>query len=80
MNKNEYPTGWDEQRVRAILDHYGRQSEDEAVAEYESALAAAAGSGESYGHFPPGGKLASEVAEATPEYDGDEGPQGDENS
>lgn len=35
MSNNRYPPGWDEQRVRRILDHYDQQSEDEAVAEDE---------------------------------------------
>ena len=31
------PTGWDEERVRQILDHYESQAEEEAVAEDEAA-------------------------------------------
>ena len=31
------PAGWDESRVRRILDHYEMQSEDEAVAEDQAA-------------------------------------------
>lgn len=39
MNKtNEFPPGWDEQRVQRLLTHYEQQSEDEAVAEDEAAL------------------------------------------
>ncbi len=35
--KNKFPAGWDEKRVKRILDHYENQSEDEAVAEDEAA-------------------------------------------
>ena len=31
--KADYPQGWDEERVRGVLDHYENQSEDEAVRE-----------------------------------------------
>jgi hypothetical protein len=37
MSENRFPKGWDEQRVRRLLDHYENQSEDEAVAEDEAA-------------------------------------------
>jgi hypothetical protein len=33
----QYPKGWDEARVKRVLDHYEAQSEDEAVAEDEAA-------------------------------------------
>ena len=36
--RNEYPPGWDEQRVKRVLEHYESQSEAEAVAEDEAAL------------------------------------------
>jgi len=36
MRENNFPPGWDEQRVRKIIEHYERQSEDEAVAEDEA--------------------------------------------
>jgi hypothetical protein len=35
---NRYPKGWNRARVQAVLDHYGNQTEDEAVAEDEAAL------------------------------------------
>jgi hypothetical protein len=35
MTKNRYPPGWDEKRVRKVLDHYEQQSDEEAVAEDE---------------------------------------------
>lgn len=34
---NRFPEGWDEERVRKVLEHYEKQSEDEAVAEDEAA-------------------------------------------
>ncbi|MBD2484480.1 hypothetical protein [Planktothrix sp. FACHB-1365] len=36
--QNKFPLGWDEQRVRQTIEHYERQSEDEAVAEDEAAF------------------------------------------
>ena len=35
--KTNYPPGWDEFRVKRVLEHYESQSEDEAVAEDEAA-------------------------------------------
>lgn len=37
MKKNRFPKGWDEERVKRVLDHYENQTEDEAVAEDEAA-------------------------------------------
>jgi len=37
MSNSDYPAGWDEARVRQVLDHYERQTDDEAVAEDEAA-------------------------------------------
>ena len=37
MKKNNFPPGWDEERVRRVLEHYEEQSEEEAVAEDEAA-------------------------------------------
>jgi hypothetical protein len=33
---SKFPEGWDEERVRRLLDHYEQQSESEAVAEDEA--------------------------------------------
>ena len=33
-----YPVGWDESRVRRVLEHYERQTEEEALAEDEAAF------------------------------------------
>ncbi len=38
MKKNQFPKGWDEQRVRRVLSHYESQSEEEQVAEDEKAF------------------------------------------
>lgn len=38
MTKTKFPRGWDEARVRRVLEHYGTQSEEEAVAEDEAAF------------------------------------------
>ncbi len=37
MKKTRFPEGWDEARVRRVLEHYESQTEDEAVAEDEAA-------------------------------------------
>lgn len=36
--RNRFPKGWDEARVRSVLEHYENQTEDEAVAEDEAAF------------------------------------------
>jgi hypothetical protein len=38
IKKNEFPSGWDEKRVRDVLEHYENQSEEQAVAEDEAVL------------------------------------------
>ena len=38
MSKQRFPTGWDKSRVQRVLDHYERQSDEEAVAEDEAAF------------------------------------------
>ena len=37
MSHQTYPPGWDEARVRRVLDRYENQSDAEAVAEDEAA-------------------------------------------
>jgi hypothetical protein len=37
MKQAKYPAGWDEARVKRVLAHYERQSDEEAVAEDEAA-------------------------------------------
>ena len=36
--ENQFPPGWDEERVRRVLEHYENQTEEEAVAEAEAAF------------------------------------------
>ena len=38
MKRSQFPAGWDEARVRRVLEHYEQQTEDEAVAEDEAAM------------------------------------------
>ena len=38
MKQNEFPPGWDEERVQSVIAYYDQQTEDEAVAEAETAL------------------------------------------
>lgn len=35
---NEYPPGWDQTRVRDVLEYYERQTDEEAATEHEAAL------------------------------------------
>ena len=37
MSEPKYPAGWDEDRVKRVLEHYESQSDEEAVAEDEAA-------------------------------------------
>ena len=39
MKQSKFPPGWDEQRVRGVLEHYESQTDEEAVAEDEAGLA-----------------------------------------
>jgi hypothetical protein len=36
MSRNNYPPGWDEERVRKVPEHYENQSDEEAVADDEA--------------------------------------------
>jgi hypothetical protein len=40
MSQVKYPPGWDEERVRRVLEHYEDQSDEEALAEDEAAYEA----------------------------------------
>jgi hypothetical protein len=35
---NRFPPGWDEKRVRELIDYYENQTEEEAVAEHAAAV------------------------------------------
>jgi hypothetical protein len=37
MKQQNFPAGWNEERVREVLEHYETQSEDEEFAEIEAA-------------------------------------------
>jgi hypothetical protein len=37
MNESKYPKGWDADRVKAVLQHYESQSDEDAIAEDEAA-------------------------------------------
>lgn len=40
MSESHYPAGWDQIRVRRVLEQYEQQTDDEAVAEDEAAYEA----------------------------------------
>jgi hypothetical protein len=40
MKRQQFPAGWDEQRVKEVIAHYENQTEDEEFAEIEAALEA----------------------------------------
>jgi len=40
MRQRKFPPGWDQDRVRRVLAHYERQTDDEAVAEDEASFGA----------------------------------------
>jgi hypothetical protein len=37
MSKQKLPLGWDEARIRQVLDHYDAQDEEDRAAEIEAA-------------------------------------------
>ena len=38
MTNKRFPHGWDEERVRRVLEHYEHQSDEEALAQDEAAF------------------------------------------
>ena len=38
MTSNHFPKGWDEERVKRVLDHYENQTDDERAAEIDAAF------------------------------------------
>ena len=38
MKHSQFPPGWNEERVQKVLEHYEHQSDEEALAEDESAF------------------------------------------
>src|SRR4051794_1831625 len=43
MKLNEFPAGWDEQRVQEVVEYYETQSDEEAAGEHEAALSSSTG-------------------------------------
>ena len=43
MTNSQFPAGWDQRRVDALVDQYENQTEDEALAEDEAAFDGEAG-------------------------------------
>ena len=39
MKQSQFPPGWDEKRIQDVIAYYETQTEDDAVAEAEAALA-----------------------------------------
>ena len=39
MSQNQFPDGWDQNRIGKVLAHYDEQSPDEALAEDEACVA-----------------------------------------
>jgi hypothetical protein len=37
MSKQKFPPGWDEKRVKELIEHYENQTEDEEFADIEAA-------------------------------------------
>ena len=42
MKRSKFPQNWDEKRVQQVIDHYEKQTEDEATDEDETAFGDAA--------------------------------------
>ena len=38
MSESKFPLGWDEERVRRVLEHYDQQTPEEALAEDKAAF------------------------------------------
>ena len=36
--RQRFPRGWNEKRVREVIDYYDKQTEDEELAEYEAGM------------------------------------------
>jgi hypothetical protein len=43
MNESRYPAGWDEQRVKRLIQHYENLTEEEQIAEDEAAVSESPG-------------------------------------
>ena len=58
MKDSRYPKGWDEEKVHRVMEHYEKQSEEEALAEDEASFEDPS---QTYMEIPRG--LVSEVRE-----------------
>jgi len=38
LSRTKFPDGWDERKVRRVISHYEKQSQEDAVREDEAAL------------------------------------------
>lgn len=38
MKQSKFPPGWDDKRVRRVIEHYEQQTDEEAIAEDEAAF------------------------------------------
>ena len=38
MKQSKFPAGWNEQKVRRVLEHYEQQTDEQSVAEDEAAF------------------------------------------
>jgi len=38
MTESKFPDGWNDEKVQRVLAHYGKQTEDEALAEDEAGM------------------------------------------
>lgn len=38
MKQSKFPPGWDEERVRQVIEYYEKQTDEEALSEHERAL------------------------------------------
>jgi hypothetical protein len=67
--KNEFPPGWDEARVRRVIDYYEKQTDDEALAEDEAVF-----SGRDHTLMEVPADLVPAIRELIAKYHQDENP------
>jgi len=67
--KNEFPPGWDEARVRRVIDYYETQTDDEALAEDEAVF-----SGRDHTLMEVPADLVPAIRELIAKYHQDENP------
>jgi len=67
--KNEFPPGWNEARVRRVIDYYETQTDDEALAEDEAVF-----SGRDHTLMEVPADLVPAIRELIAKYNQDENP------